>query len=71
MQTVTLHIEGMACGGCANTVRQVIRAMEGVADAEVSHAEGSASVRFDPVKLSPQEIADAVSAAGYPAKLQS
>jgi len=71
MEIVKLQIEGMACGGCANTVSQALVALDGVVDAEVSHADGSASVRYDPAKLGPQKLADAVSAAGYPAKLQS
>ena len=67
MQTLRLSISGMACGGCANTVRQALLALEGVASAEVSHAEAGASVMFDPQKLAPEQIAAAVTAAGYPA----
>ena len=67
MNHLTLHIDGMACGGCANTVRQALLGLEGVTAAEVTHAEGRARVSFDPAGITPQQIADAVSAAGYPA----
>lgn len=67
MQTLRLNITGMACGGCANTVRQALLALEGVSAAEVSHVEAGASILFDPHKLTPEQITAAVSAAGYPA----
>ena len=67
MQTLRLNITDMACGGCANTVKQALLALEGVSAAEVSHAEARASVIFDPEKLTPEQIAAAVTAAGYPA----
>lgn len=68
MQTLTLKISGMACGGCANTVKQALLALEGVSTAEVSHVEAGASVIFDAQKIAPSQIAAAVTAAGYPAQ---
>ena len=65
MQTLRLNITGMACGGCANTVKQALLALEGVSAAEVLHAEARASVIFDPHNLTPEQIAAAVNVAGY------
>jgi len=67
MQTLRLNITGMACGGCANTVRQALLALQGVSAAEVSHVEAAADIVFDPLTITPQQIAAVVTAAGYPA----
>ena len=65
METLTLDIGGMACGGCANTVRQALLAVDGVVQAEVSHADGRAEVVYDPAKVQPAVLQSAIVAAGY------
>lgn len=65
METVTINVSGMACGGCSNTVRQALLALEGVAEAEVSHVEAQASVRYDAAKVTPAQLRQAVESAGY------
>lgn len=65
MDTITLNISGMACGGCANTVRQALLALDGVAQAEVSHVEAKAEVRYDPVKVTSEQLKSVIISAGY------
>lgn len=65
METRTLPVSGMACGGCASNVRQALMALDGVAEAEVSHAGGSAEITFDPAKVTVAQMAAAIQAAGY------
>ena len=36
MQTVTLNIDGMTCGGCVKSVTRLLEGVEGVEKAEVS-----------------------------------
>ena len=36
METLTLNIEGMTCGGCVKSVTRILEGVEGVAKAEVS-----------------------------------
>ena len=36
MQTITLNIEGMTCGGCVKSVIRILEGVNGVAKAEVS-----------------------------------
>ena len=36
METVTLGISGMTCGGCVRSVTNVLKAQDGVAKADVS-----------------------------------
>ena len=44
MKTVELNVSGMSCGHCVDTVRSALAAVLGVADAEVSLADGRARV---------------------------
>ncbi|MBX3274520.1 MAG: copper-translocating P-type ATPase [Sandaracinaceae bacterium] len=64
-----LPIGGMTCASCVGRVERALGAVEGVAEASVSLATGSASVRFDPRRTSPAALARAVEAAGYTATL--
>ena len=36
MQTVTLNIDGMTCGGCVKSVTRLLEGVEGVEKAEVT-----------------------------------
>ena len=60
----TLCIEGMMCGHCERTVKNVLEALEGVVSAEVSHEKGTAvvEVRTD---VSDEALAEAVEAEDY------
>lgn len=61
-----LAIDGMHCGACVRRVTLALQKVEGV---EVQIVEpGSAEVRFDQRKTSPQEIADAVNQIGFTAR---
>ena len=68
METISFTISGMVCGGCANTVKQALLALDGVAQAEVSHVEGRAEVVYDAAKISPAALEAAIAASGYSIK---
>ncbi len=63
-----LLITGMHCNNCVGRVDKAIRAVPGVESTQVDLKTGQAVVKFDPKSTNPQELADAVSKAGYPAK---
>ena len=65
MQTVTLGISGMTCGGCVNSVSKVLKALNGVAKAEVSLEKRSAVVEFDPDKVGIDKLKRSVVEAGF------
>ena len=65
MEHLRLDITGMSCDHCVRAVRE---ALAGVDGAQVEQVEiGSATVRYDPARTSPEEIANAVSDEGYEA----
>ena len=65
MQTDTLKVTGMTCGGCVSHVTKVLLAVPGVSIATVSLAEGAAHVEFDGTKTTLSKIKSAVTASGY------
>ena len=69
METLTLNIEGMTCGGCVKSVTRILEGVEGVAKAEVSLEGKSALIEFDPAKTDPAALIDAVEDGGFDAAL--
>ena len=63
MKTQDLSIEGMTCGHC---VMHVKKGLSKVSDLVVEDVQiGKARVRYEENKVTLQQIADAVSEAGY------
>jgi len=65
MQTVTLEISGMTCGGCVRSVGNVLNALDGVVKAEVSLEKRNAVVAFDPAKVGVEQLKRSVEEAGF------
>ena len=65
MQTVTLNIDGMTCGGCVKSVTRLLEGVEGVEKAEVSLENKNAVVEFDPAQTNPAALIEAVEDGGY------
>ncbi|HOF60983.1 MAG TPA: heavy metal translocating P-type ATPase [Candidatus Latescibacteria bacterium] len=61
----TLPISGMSCAACAARIERKLRALDGVADAEVNLAAHTALVTHDPGRAPAPRIVDAVREAGY------
>src|SRR3954464_894656 len=66
-QEADFSVGGMTCASCVAHVEKVLRTAPGVESARVNLARGRASVRFDPARTDPHQVAAAVSRAGYPA----
>ena len=67
MQTLTLNISGMTCGGCVKSVAKVLEALDGVAKAEVSLEQANAVITYDADKIQPAALIEAVEDAGFEA----
>jgi copper chaperone len=70
METLTLKVNGMTCGGCVRSVKKVLESVPGVRSAEVSLERAQATVLLDAAAGSPAILAAlraAVEAAGYEA----
>jgi Cu+-exporting ATPase len=62
---VTLSLKGMQCASCAAAIENSLNEVEGVSKATVNFATEKAYVEFDPGKVTPQSLEQAVRDAGY------
>ena len=65
MNTIQLSVTGMTCGGCVNSVHKVLTALPGVQSAEVTLSPGQALVVYDPARVAPAALVQAVIDAGF------
>lgn len=65
--TVTLHVEGMTCGGCVIGVRKVLERLDGVQKADVSYEKQRAVVTYDPDKVTIEQMIAAIKTLKYKA----
>jgi Cu+-exporting ATPase len=68
MSAIELPITGMTCASCANRVERRLNKLDGVT-ATVNYATEKARVEFDPGAVAPEQLIEAVEAAGYSAAL--
>ncbi len=67
METTTIKVDGMSCGGCVKSVTGVLTALDGVAKAEVSLEQKQAVVAFDAAKVSRDQLKAVIEDAGFEA----
>jgi Cu+-exporting ATPase len=67
-ERLELPIEGMTCASCAMRIEKRLNKLDGV-EATVNYATENAAVDFDPLRVSPDDLIDAIEAAGYHATL--
>ncbi len=65
METITMNVQGMTCGGCVASVTRVLKAVPGVSDVAVTLQPGSATVTFDPARAGAAALRSAVEEAGF------
>lgn len=69
MNTITLNIGGMTCGGCVSSVTKVLENLNGVEKAEVNLENANAVITFDDGKIQTAALIEAVEDAGFDASL--
>ena len=65
MQTETMTITGMQCGGCATKISLALIEASGVTDVQVSLASGEVTVRYDEEHTSPVQLKAVVIKTGF------
>ncbi|HEV2977627.1 MAG TPA: heavy-metal-associated domain-containing protein [Casimicrobiaceae bacterium] len=65
METVTLKVNGMNCGGCVASVTRVLRILPGVGEVVVALETGTARIAYDPQRAGLPVIKRAIEDAGY------
>jgi copper chaperone len=65
METTTIKVGGMSCGGCVKSITGVLMALDGVAKAEVSLEQAQAVIDYDASKLGRAQLTQAIEDAGF------
>lgn len=63
MEQLTVNITGMSCGHCVASVKSALQQLDGVRVDDVRI--GAATVAYDPAKVSPDRINEAIADEGY------
>lgn len=70
MQNINIAISGMSCKGCANSIKNLLIALEGVNSAEVDFDQSQANINFNPQQISIEEIISAIESAGFDTQIK-
>lgn len=69
VETLTLPVDGMTCASCVVRVERALATVPGVSGAAVNLATERATVRFDPARVSVEDLVRAVEESGYALRL--
>ena len=65
METLTLEVHGMTCGGCERRVRDAVGALDGVVTVTPEHIGDEVEVTYDAARLDAGRIAAAIAGLGF------
>jgi len=71
VETAKMKITGMDCPVCASLIQHKLALTPGVVQAEVRYPAGSATVKYDPSKVAPAQLVQAINSTGYKASLSN
>ena len=69
-KVAVLDVPSMFCSLCPVSVKRALERVPGVIDAKADLATKRAEAKYDPDKVSPEQLANAVSNAGFPATVR-
>ncbi len=67
--SVTLKTTGMHCPSCSMLIELTLNDLDGVQEAHSDHTTGDTQVTYDPSRVTPDEMMDAIRKAGYGAEV--
>ncbi|MFP3413293.1 copper chaperone CopZ [Bacillus sp. SIMBA_074] len=65
MEQLTLKVEGMSCGHCANSIESNVKELNGVEQVKVQLAEGTVEVTIDSSVVTLKDIVAVIEDQGY------
>lgn len=65
--TVTVRIEGMHCGNCANSITKKLKGTEGVEEVQVSFEKKEAWIKYDDQKTDVAKLREVINSTGFKA----
>ncbi len=65
IKEIQVSIKGMTCTACEEHVKHAVNDLDGIIEASTSYKEGSAIIRYNENKTSPEKIRAAINSTGY------
>lgn len=65
IKTIELHVTGMTCEGCENSVKKAVNEIKGVTGSSASYTAELTTVSFDTTLTSIEEISEVINNTGY------
>lgn len=65
LKTIQLHVKGMSCEGCENTIEGALTELDGISSVEALYKEGIATVSYDTLKVTTDKISETINNLGY------
>lgn len=63
-----IHVEGMTCGHCVETVTQAVASLEGIQKVAVDLEQNQVALDYDEEKISLEEISTKIMGVGFAVK---
>ncbi|GBD84896.1 copper chaperone CopZ [bacterium BMS3Abin02] len=63
--SMTFTVQGLHCTGCADTLGSALRNLDGVIRARVDYETGQMEVRFDPDRVSEDDVRERIRDSGF------
>ncbi|HET6837231.1 MAG TPA: heavy metal translocating P-type ATPase [Gemmatimonadales bacterium] len=68
-ETRTIPVTGMHCAACSGRVQRTLENTPGVSSANVNLMTGSATIDYEPLTVTPEQLVEAIRQTGYGAEL--
>lgn len=68
MDTITIPVSDMTCGGCVKSVERALTHAPGVSTAKGSLEAGNVTITFDPAAANRDSLSQAIRRAGFTVK---
>lgn len=65
MKTATIKITGMTCMGCVNSVKTILKNLNGVIEVDATLDPAQATVQFEPDRITLDQLTEAIVDAGF------
>jgi len=65
MESVTLKVTGMTCGGCASSIKNALNSHDGVNSSAAQVDAGTVTIEFDPAVIQQPALEQAIVDAGF------
>ena len=68
LQTISVEVDGMTCGGCETMISDALKKVDGVVEASASHTEKTATVKVKAGSVTEAKVIETITKAGYESK---